>query len=150
VANGTLTVVQQLPEPVAPFSLDFKGGWQVSDHKPLAPAELLQIGGFGTVRGYDQAAISGSSGYYLQSELHHPVPFIADLDGFGFFDVGEAFGGSAGTLLAKGAGLGAAWNWRFVTLSGAASYGFDQKRVAPGDSAFQFYFRLALHTSFSH
>lgn len=148
VANGTLTAVQQLPQPLAPFSLDFKGGWQVSDHSPLAPSELLQIGGFGSVRGYQQAALTGTSGYYLQSELHHPL--ISGLDGYGFFDVGEVFGGSAGALLAKGTGLGAAWNGQFLTLSAAAGYGFDQKRVAPQDTPYQFYVRLALHTAYSH
>src|SRR5262249_26489957 len=121
VGNGTLTAIQQFPQPLAPLSLDFKGGWQVSSHPRLAPAELLQIGGLNTVRGYEQAALSGSSGYYLQSEIHWPI--TPQLDALGFFDFGEVFGAPSGSVFAKGTGLGATWNWRFLTVQGAASYG---------------------------
>ena len=146
VGNGTLTAIQQLPGPLAPLALDFKGGWQVSSRPQLAPAELLQLGGFGTIRGYEQAAFSGSSGYYLQSELHWPI--TPELDALGFFDVGASFAGPAGSLLARGAGVGATWNWRFLTLSAVGSYGFDEKRIAPHDSPYQIYFRVATHYAF--
>jgi len=146
VGNGTVNVIQQLPEPLAPMSLQFRGGWQVSSKPHLAPAELMQLGGFGTVRGYTQAAFSGSSAYYMQSEIHRPV--TPDLDAYAFFDVGSSFTGLGKPLLARGVGAGATWNWRFLTLSAAGSYGIDNYRVAPHETSYQIYFRLATHYEF--
>lgn len=146
VTNGTLTAIERLPKPLAPVSLDLKSGWQLSDHSPLAPTELLQIGGFNTVRGYQQAALSGSSGYYLQLEAHRPLS--SGLDVYGFFDIGAVFNGSRGSLMARGSGLGANWTWRFITIAAAASYGFDRKQVAPQDSPYQIYFSVAAHHAF--
>jgi len=146
VGNGTVTVIQQLPQMPATISLDLKGGWQVSSKPQLAPAELMQLGGSNTVRGYTQAALSGSSAYYLQSEIHRPL--TPELDAFWFFDVGATFAGPAGSLLARGTGLGATWNWRFLSLSAVGSYGIDEKRVAPSETPYQIYFRLATHYAF--
>lgn len=146
VGNGTVTAIQQLPAPLAPASLDFKGGWQVSSKPQLAPAELLQLGGFGSVRGYTQAAFSGSSAYYLQSEIHRPV--TPELDAYAFYDFGASFAGLGKPLLARGIGAGATWNWRFVSLSAAGSYGIDEYRVAPHETPYQIYFRLATHYDF--
>lgn len=146
VGNGTVTVIQQLPEPLAPASLDFKGGWQVSSKPHLAPAELMQLGGFGTIRGYTQAAFSGSSAYYLQSEIHRPV--TPEVDAYAFYDVGASFAGLGKSLLARGIGAGATLNWRFLSLSAAGSYGIDQYRVAPHETPYQIYFRLATHYDF--
>jgi hemolysin activation/secretion protein len=146
VNNGTLTAIEQLPEPLTLVSLSLKSGWQLSNHSPLAPAELLQIGGFNTVRGYQQALLSGSSGFYVQFEVHHPLS--PEFDAYGFFDAGAVFNSETGSRLARGSGLGASWNWRFLTLAAAASYGFDRKRLAPQDSPFQIYFRAAAHYAF--
>jgi hemolysin activation/secretion protein len=146
VGNGTVTAIQQLPQPLAPLSLDFKGGWQVSSKPKLAPAELMQLGGFSTIRGYVQAALSGTSAYYLQSEIHRPL--TPELDAFAFFDVGATFAGPVGSLLARGTGLGLIWNWRFLSLTTVGSYGIDEKRVAPHNTPYQLYFRLATHYAF--
>lgn len=146
VGSGTVTAIQQLPAPLAPASLDFKGGWQVSSKPLLAPAELLQLGGFGTIRGYTQAAFAGSSAYYMQSEIHRPV--TPELDAYAFYDVGASFTGAGRPLLARGIGAGAAWNWRFLSLSAAGSYGIDDYRIAPHETPYQIYFRLATHYDF--
>ena len=77
------------------FQLLLRGAWQWTNDR-LPPAEMLQIGGAETVRGYPQGEFLGDYGYVGTAELRAPLPwwrhrgkpttYLA-----GFYDGGAAF-----------------------------------------------------------
>lgn len=77
------------------LQLLLRGAWQWTDDR-LPPAEMLQIGGAETVRGYPQGEFLGDYGYVGTVELRAPLPWW-HRDGkpttylAGFYDGGAAF-----------------------------------------------------------
>ena len=59
-----------------------RGGLQYSD-KRLVPIEMMGLGGYGTVRGYDPSLFLGDSGFNVSAELMFAPPFIAEKLVFG-------------------------------------------------------------------
>jgi hemolysin activation/secretion protein len=62
------------------------GSWQYSDDPQMPSSGQYQVGGVGTVRGYESGALSGERGLALALELHWGVP--RGLTVFGFADYG--------------------------------------------------------------
>lgn len=74
----------------------------------LTPSLLFQLGGTGTVRGYEVGALSGDRGYLVNAEFHHaPRP---DIDASVFADFGEVR--TAGVPRQVGKSVGAAGDFQ--------------------------------------
>lgn len=58
--------------------LVLKGLFQNTDDV-LPASEQLAIGGYDTVRGFNQATFLGDSGFVLRGELRFPLPFLQDM-----------------------------------------------------------------------
>jgi hemolysin activation/secretion protein len=77
------------------FSWIIRGLGQWSSER-LQPSEEIALGGYNTVRGYNERVFAGDYGYIINNELRTP-PFALGLFGFedqmqflGFFDLGYA------------------------------------------------------------
>jgi len=70
----------------ADYSVVRVGGQQSSSDVLLNGSLAMQLGGAGTVRGYDPGAVSGDSGYYANLEWHHRL--FDRVTGYAFADVG--------------------------------------------------------------
>jgi len=75
------------------FSWVLRGWGQIASER-LLPSEELALGGFNTIRGYDERVVVGDNGWIINNELRTP-PFPLGLLGFqdqlqilGFFDYG--------------------------------------------------------------
>ena len=53
------------------FSLILRGTWQVADEN-LLPSEQLSVGGYDSVRGYEEQEASGDKGYLFSAEIRTP------------------------------------------------------------------------------
>lgn len=86
---------------------------QDTDATILTPALLFQLGGVGTVRGYEVGALSGDRGYLVNAEFHHAPS--AGVDASVFADVGAVRTAGVPNQVAKPVGaaidvqLGSAW-----------------------------------------
>lgn len=127
------------------------GGWlwtlkglaQVSDG-PLQGSEQFGIGGFGTVRGYDDREANGDNGWLFSTELVTPALPVMNLinrkipDGvnfLAFYDMGEAnvknaFAGQDPNLTLNSAGLGLRYNYR-RNMSVRFDYGWQLRDSGP-------------------
>jgi hemolysin activation/secretion protein len=74
----TLNRVQKLPYD---FTLTVRGEVQYADAN-LLPSEQLGLGGYATVRGYDEREANGDNGYLVSTELGTPPVSIANLFGW--------------------------------------------------------------------
>ena len=79
-------------------------GWQYTRENSLPSADLFQLGGMGSVRGYPNGVVSGPRGYYANFELHWPV--TPKYSGLVFFDGGSVYGESPARESVTGFGLG--------------------------------------------
>lgn len=94
---GHFTLDRATPLPGG-FSWIFKGVWQESEANLLG-SEQLGLGGYNTVRGYEEREANGDSGYLISNEIHAPLISIGSLFGFHairdgltfliFYDYGE-------------------------------------------------------------
>jgi hemolysin activation/secretion protein len=81
------------------FSWHFAATWQWADSR-LLPSEQLGLGGYATVRGYDERLVNGDDGWIINNELRTPAWKIGNLLGtadtydtiqfLAFFDYGAA------------------------------------------------------------
>ena len=78
-----------------------------TDASMLPPAALFQLGGSGSVRGYESGAVSGTEGSNFGLEFHRPVAL--GWDGFLFYDRGSVHSPSLPTTTISGTGVGASW-----------------------------------------
>ena len=113
--------------------------------KQLIPsAELFQVGGPTTVRGYPTDAVAGPDGFYTNLELHRQLPFLnGSVDGFIFYDQGAVYNHYPSVQDLNALGLGIAWNvnkFEELDLSG----GFPLNHVVNPQPVGQLYFRLLL------
>lgn len=84
----------------------------VSDFIPSN--QLFQLGGQGSVRGFQPGTASGTSGYYSQTELHAALPAASGTDLFAFIDSGKAYSRDYGDRALTSLGVGFRLPvWRF-------------------------------------
>jgi hemolysin activation/secretion protein len=101
-----------------PYNVILRGNIQFSGDKGLPSAGQYQIGGIGSVRGYDNGLLSGDSGYIINAELHRNFDASSlqkgsAIDGYVFIDNGQVDSGDSRrdeNLLSVG--LGADWKLR--------------------------------------
>jgi hemolysin activation/secretion protein len=142
-ANFTLSRLTRLPHE---WSLFLKGTLQVSDAN-LVPSEQLGLGGYDTIRGYDEREVNGDEGYILNVELRTPSlsvgkrlgwsRFDDQLQLLAFFDHGSGYNHTAlpgepssTDLSAVGAGLRYTIN---SNLSVRADWGFQLDKTGLDD-----------------
>ena len=108
-------------------SLHVSGVGQYVDHKDVPGTQLFQIGGFGSVRGYEPGVATGHAGYAVQSELHLDLkPWRKWLDPYGFADTGEVWSGGRRHARADGAGVGLVVNpFKHLTLQASYAFALD-------------------------
>ncbi|MBS0199880.1 MAG: ShlB/FhaC/HecB family hemolysin secretion/activation protein [Proteobacteria bacterium] len=117
-------------------------GWQFSTGKNIPSANLFQIGGIGSVRGYERGVISGPRGYYAALELHRVQSERLDI--YGFADHGAISGFYPKSLGITGVGVGALYRYRdWLTLSGDVAKPIDT--VVPDQSGIRADLRIAIH-----
>lgn len=137
--NGNFTWVQKLP---ASYSLLLNFGWQYTHADNLPAAELFQIGGVGSVRGYERGVLSGPRGFYGQFEFHHQ--FTPHLDAYLFTDYGRVFAAFPKTASASSAGLGFDWHARsWMVLS--MDLGLPTKTVTPAQDSYRLDARITFN-----
>jgi hemolysin activation/secretion protein len=140
VAPGSAYFVQRFGQ--SAWALRADAGWQLSSGKNIPSANLFQIGGLGSVRGYDRGIISGPRGYYVDLELHRA--FGEHLDVFGFVDHGTIYSFYPTNESITGAGPGVLYHFRsWLTLS--ADVAKSLQTVVPNQSSIRFDARLAVH-----
>ncbi|MGN6481165.1 ShlB/FhaC/HecB family hemolysin secretion/activation protein [Luteibacter sp.] len=123
------------------WALRLGAGWQYSNKDTLPSSSLFQLGGVGSVRGYDRGVVAGARGYFLDLELHRPIGAV---DTYAFADHGAVFAAFPRNRQITGAGLGANWNYRrWLTFTGDVAHAFT--RVVPDQDAWRVDFRLAVH-----
>lgn len=79
-------------------------GWQFTSGDNLPASHLLQIGGIGSVRGYERGTLSGVRGYYTNLELHRPLS--ARHDAYVFYDQGDVRGDFPASASISSIGIG--------------------------------------------
>ncbi len=137
-ATGTLDGVQLLGKA---WALRVGAGWQYTSKDALPSSSLFQLGGVGSVRGYDRGIVAGARGYFLDMELHHPIGAV---DAFAFADHGAVYAAFPRDRQITGAGVGANWNFRrWLTFTGDAAHAFTH--VVPNQDSWRVDFRLAVH-----
>lgn len=116
-----------------PYSMQARGNYQFSSEDQLPSAGEFQIGGLGSIRGYDNGVLSGYKGYHLSFELHHNWDTDAwqagsRMDSFIFLDNGQVDPGDSrrdDNLTSVGFGM----NWRMrqgVNFSAAVAWAATQ------------------------
>lgn len=114
IALGNAVVLQRFGQ--SAWGLRGSAGWQFSNDDALPSSNLFQVGGLGSVRGYERGVLSGPRGYYLDIELHRS--FGTQWDTYAFIDHGAVRGAGIPSDAITGVGLGASWrrNWLSASL----------------------------------
>ena len=137
-ATGTFDGVQRLG---GAWALRLGAGWQYTSKDALPSSSLFQLGGVGSVRGYDRGIVAGTRGYFLDLELHRQVG-AADL--YAFADHGAVFAAFPRDRQITGGGLGVLWNFRrWLSFNGDVAHAFT--KVIPGQDSWRVDFRAAVH-----
>ncbi|WP_113065928.1 ShlB/FhaC/HecB family hemolysin secretion/activation protein [Oleiagrimonas sp. MCCC 1A03011] len=136
---GSAFLIQRLGR--SHWALRANAGWQFSSGTNLPSANLFQIGGPGSVRGYERGVLAGSRGYYVGLELHRA--FTEKLDLFAFADHGEVRADYPKSSSISGAGLGGMYQYRWLTASADVAKPFDT--VTPQQDSIRFDFRLSVN-----
>lgn len=97
----------------------------------LSPSLLFQVGGTGTVRGYEAGVLSGDRGLMLNLEFHRAVS--ENVDAYVFGDAGEVRTAGVPHQRARSAGLGADFQWR-AKVRGNITAGRALREVTPDQS----------------
>ncbi|WP_165488692.1 MULTISPECIES: ShlB/FhaC/HecB family hemolysin secretion/activation protein [Dyella] len=140
IAPGSASFMQRLGQSQWAVRADL--GWQFSRGKNLPSANLFQIGGLGSVRGYERGVLSGPRGYYFSAELHRS--FGPNLDLYGFADTGSVYAAYPSNQSITGAGVGGLYRYRtWLTVSADVAKPFNT--VTPDQDSVRANFRLTLH-----
>jgi hemolysin activation/secretion protein len=140
VAPGTASIVQRLGQ--SQWALRADAGWQFSTGKNIPSANLFQIGGLGSVRGYERGIISGPRGYYADLELHRT--FGERLDLYAFVDHGTIFSFYPTDKSITSVGPGVLYRYRkWLTFS--ADVAKSLQTVIPNQGSLRVDARVALH-----
>ncbi len=138
VFSGTVFAEKRLD---ATFGIRGFAGWQATSSNGVPGDILFQIGGASTVRGYEQSALSGDGGYYLNAEVDAKVADGFNL--FAFADHGRIFTQRVQekTITAVGAGLSLSL---LKHLSIRATGGLPLRRLAGQSRDPRFFLRAQL------
>ncbi len=140
VAPGTAFIIQRLGQ--SPWALRADAGWQFSTGKNIPSANLFQIGGLGSVRGYERGIISGPRGYYVDLELHHTIGEKLDL--YAFVDHGTIFSFYPTDKSISGIGPGVLYRFhKWLTFS--ADVAKSLQTVIPNQSGIRVDARVSVH-----
>jgi hemolysin activation/secretion protein len=122
----------------------FRGnlGWQFSKGDNLPSANLFQVGGLGSVRGYERGIVSGARGYYASLELHRLMSERLDVYGFADHGVIEGFYPQAVSI--TGAGIGTLWRPK-TWLSVSADVASPFNKIVPKQEGFRANLRITFH-----
>lgn len=93
-------------------------GWQLTSSDNLPSSNLFQVGGIGSVRGYERGVLSGVRGYYGSLELHRP--YAQGHDVYAFYDHGQVRADFPASASISSVGVG--FNGQFA---GRYSYSLD-------------------------
>lgn len=127
---------------VSAWLLRADAGWQWSSSDRLASSSLFQIGGPGSVRGYERGVLAGTQGYYANLELHRMLPH--NFDAYTFGDYGAVFAAFPKARHIAGGGLGLIWRYHdWLSFNGDVAKAFDQ--VVPNQDSYRVDFRFAAH-----
>ena len=115
------------------------GSWQYASDERIASPAQFQIGGVGTVRGYDNGIQSAARGVAVSGELHWRPEWVADV--FAFADVGHVDGISpdSETITSLGGGL----RWQRGDLRADLSLGAALDTVVPDQDDYRLHLRVA-------
>lgn len=138
LAPGSAYYIQRLGR--SRWALRADAGWQWSAGKNIPSASLFQIGGLGSVRGYERGVLAGPRGYYLDLELHRSVGERLDL--FVFTDYGTTQGFYPERKDISGAGLGASYQRGWLSVSGDVGSAFDA--IVPEQNRLRFNVRMSI------
>lgn len=139
-APGSAFLIQRLGQ--SQWAVRADAGWQFSTGKNIPSANLFQLGGLGSVRGYERGVIAGSRGYYLDLELHRT--FGGRLDAYGFVDHGTIYSFYPTSKSVSGVGIGALYRYHsWMTLSADLAKPLDT--VIANQSGMRLDVRLAVH-----
>lgn len=137
--TGTGSATVQLPHDLKATS---SFSWQVATSDLLPGAQLFQIGGPTTVRGYPVNSVAGDKGYLVNLELHRDVSALAKgLDTFVFLDHGGTYSTRPTARHATSAGVGLAWTAianSTIELTAAKAL----TELVPGQAPLEIYGRL--------
>ena len=140
VVPGTAFIIQRFGQ--SQWALRADAGWQLSTGKNIPSANLFQVGGLGSVRGYERGIISGPRGYYADLELHRT--FGDRLDLYAFVDRGTIFSFYPTAKSITGVGPGVLYRYRkWLTFS--ADVAKPLQTVIPNQSGIRMDARVALH-----
>jgi hemolysin activation/secretion protein len=140
IAPGNGFYIQRLWD--SKWSLRADLGWQLSTGKNIPSANLFQIGGLGSVRGYDRGVLSGPRGYYADLELHRSIR--DNLDVFGFIDHGTIYSFYPTSKSITGLGPGLMYHHStWLTVSADIAKSLDT--VIPQQSGFRIDARVTVH-----
>lgn len=140
VAPGTAFIIQRFGQ--SQWALRADAGWQLSTGKNIPSANLFQVGGLGSVRGYERGIISGPRGYYADLELHRT--FGDRLDLYAFVDRGTIFSFYPTAKSITGVGPGVLYRYRkWLTFS--ADVAKPLQTVIPNQGGIRMDARVAVH-----
>ena len=115
------------------------GGWQFTSEELLPSSDLFQIGGPGSVRGYQQGVLAGVRGYFLNAEAHWRRQ--GALTPYAFLDHGRVLGQSTEQESITGWGIGVSYQWpQGVRVETSVSHAVDE--VIPDQDRVRLDFRL--------
>lgn len=118
---GNLTYIQRLGSTA--WAMRGLAGWQLAADDALPASSLFQVGGTGSVRGYERGVLSGPRGYYANLELHRS--FGEQWDVYGFADRGGVRGDYPTSADITGIGLGASWQRGWLSASVDLGHALD-------------------------
>mgnify|MGYP000639456246 CR=1 FL=1 len=136
LAPGSAYYIQRLGH--SRWTMRADAGWQWSAGENIPSASLFQVGGLGSVRGYERGVLAGPRGYYLDLELHRTLGDGLDL--FAFADYGSTMGFYPQRRDITGAGIGASYQWGWFSVSGDVGRAFDA--VVPDQDQLRFNLRV--------
>lgn len=98
-------------------------GWQWSADDALPASNLFQLGGLGSVRGYERGVLSGPRGYYVNLELHRGIGEHFDV--YAFADHGGIRGDFPASADITGVGIGGSWQRRWLSATLSVGHALD-------------------------
>jgi hemolysin activation/secretion protein len=140
IAPGSADFVQRLGQSLWAIRAD--AGWQFSTGDNIPSANLFQIGGTGSVRGYERGIISGARGYYVDLELHRTIGARWDL--YGFVDHGTIYSFYPSSESITGVGPGVLFRYsKWLTVS--ADVAKSLQTVVPDQGGVRLDGRVTVH-----
>ncbi len=106
--DGSLSAFERLTDRI---SLVSQAAWQYAPQHLLPSAELFEIGGPTTVRGYSSSGLAGNDGYYASLEAHRAVDLLQGADAYVFADRGTVYSPLPKALSLQTVGAGASVNF---------------------------------------